>query len=117
MSSSTQPAQPARHVLLRGADPGMAAAPCYSCGEPSFPGRVFVGVDLQTHGTAGFLCPACSRAAAPTLTAVAGALNLLRALAPDLDPGQHSALTGALTEIAESLPVPTPATDDERNPA
>lgn len=106
----------ARYVLLRGADPGLAGIPCHSCRAPSFPGAVFVGADLETHGrgVAGFLCPACSRTAAPTLAAVAEAVNVLLALAPDLDPAQHGAVTGALAEITASLPAPVPATD-ERN--
>jgi hypothetical protein len=104
---------PARYVLLRGADPGMAGSPCHSCGAAAFPGRVFVGVDLQAQGTAGFLCPACSRTGAPTLAAVAEALNLLHALTPDIDPSQRDALAGALAEIAR-IPVGRLGDPDER---
>lgn len=107
---------PPEYVLLRGAEPGMAATPCHACGEPAFPGSVFVGVVLQPAGHAGFLCPDCAHSRAPALAAVASAVNTLLALAPELDPGDSLALAGALKQIARRLPAPAPAGRERTTP-
>lgn len=110
--STGNPDEPPQYALLRGLAPDVAVALCYACAAPSDPNRVYVGAVLPSHGpnVAGFLCTGCGRAADPLLAEVAEAVNLLRALVPEIGPAHHVALTGALAEIAALLPASTPPT-------